>query len=190
MKLPHGDLQNRLLWCTRAQVGLLAVLLVLGGGVYLLGIRPANAQLDQVHAQYASARDQLQQDQDRVKKLPQVELEIEQLRKRVERLDKTLPRQQDLASFINEVTRISHDASLKKLAWHLDAKPRRSDQLVEMPIQFSFEGDYQSGVVEFLRNTEDLPRLTRIRKLDLKTSDARDGQVKAELTMNIYFGEE
>jgi Tfp pilus assembly protein PilO len=190
MNFQQGDLKNRLLWCTRAQWGLLATLLIVGGGIYLLGIRPASTRLDQLRTRYAVAQDQFQQDQDRAKTLPNVELEIQQLRKRVERFDKTLPKQQELASFINDVTRISQQASLKKLAWNLDAKPHRSDRLTELPIRFSFAGDFQSGIVEFLRATEDLPRLTRVRKLDLKSSDARDGQVTAELTMDLYFGEQ
>jgi Tfp pilus assembly protein PilO len=189
MKLLHGELKNQLLWCQRAQWGLLIALLVLGGAIYLMGIRPANAELEQTYQQYAAARLELDQDQDRTRRLPQVELEIQRLRARVERFNKKLPKQQDLASFISDVTHISQQASLKKLAWHLDSKPRQSDQFTELPIQFTFEGDFQSGVFEFLRGTEDMPRLTRVRKLDLKASDALDGQVKAQLTMNIYFGE-
>jgi Tfp pilus assembly protein PilO len=189
MKFLHGELKNQLLWCRRVQWGLLAALVVLSGVAYLFGIRPANAALDQTHQQYADARLELDQDQDRTKRLPQVEMEIQRLRQRVERFDKKLPKQQDLASFINDVTHISDQASLHKLAWHLDSKPRQADQFTEMPIQFTFEGDFQSGVVEFLRGTEDMQRLTRVRKLELKSSDALDGQVKAQLTMNIYFGE-
>ena len=189
MKLLRGDLKNQLLWCTRAQWGLLIALVVLAGTVYLMGIRPANAELEQTHQQYAAARLELDQDQDRTKRLPQVEMDIQRLRARVERFDKKLPKQKDLASFINDVTHVSQQAALRNFAWHLDPKPHQSDQLTELPIQFSFEGDFQSGIVEFLRGTEDMQRLTRVRKLDLKSSDALDGQVKAQLTMNIYFGE-
>ena len=190
MKLLHGDLKNQLMWCRRAQGGLFALLLVVAGAIYFFCIRRANLELDAVHVEYAAAQAELQQDQDRTKNLPRVDMEIQRLRQRVEQFDKTLPKQQDLASFIDDVTRISQEASLKKLSWHLDSKPRRSDQFTELPIQFTFEGDFQSGVLEFLRGTEDMQRLTRVRKLDIKSTDARDGQVKAEVTMNIYFGEE
>jgi Tfp pilus assembly protein PilO len=190
MTILHGKLKDQLLWLGRIQIGLLAALLLAGAGVYFLGIRPANTDLTIARGQYACVRNELDDDQDRAKNLPLVEKKIQQLRQRVERFDKQLPKQKDLASFINDVTRISQQASLRKLAWHLDSKPRPSDQFTELPIQFSFEGDFQSGVVQFLRGTEDMPRLTRVRKLSLKSSDAHDGQVRAELTMNIYFGEE
>jgi len=190
MKLLRGDLKDQLIWCRRAQWGLLAMLGLLGGLVYLCWIRPENATLDAAHARIALAESELEQDQDRAKNLPRVEMEIQHLRQRVERFDKKLPRQQDLAQFIDDVTRISQDASLKKLEWHLDSKPRQSDHFTELPILFSFEGDFQSGVLQFLRGTEDMQRLTRVRKLELRAGDAHDGQVKAEVTMNIYFGEE
>ena len=189
MKLLRGELKSQLLWCTRTQWGLLIALAVLSSTVYLTGIRPANVELEQTHRQYAAARFELDQDQDRNRRLPQVEMDIQRLRARVERFDKKLPRQKELASFINDVTHVGQQAALRNFAWRLDSKPSKSDQLTELPIQFSFEGDFQSGVVEFLRGTQDMQRLIRVRKLDLKSSDALDGQVKAQLTLNIYFGE-
>jgi Tfp pilus assembly protein PilO len=190
MNLFNGNLRTKLLWYGRAQSALLGALLLSAGGVHLFCIRPEMAALEAARSRTAVAELELTADQDRANNLPRVELEIARLRQRVERFDKKLPRQQDLAQFINDVTRISQDAALKKLSWHLDSKPRQSDQLTELPILFSFEGDFQTGVLPFLRGTEDMPRLTRIRKLDLKSTDARDGQVRAEVTMNIYFGEE
>jgi Tfp pilus assembly protein PilO len=190
MKLLHGNLKEQLIWYRRAQWGLLAVLLVVGGGICLFWIRPENARLNLAQQRTATAESELQQDQDRAKNLPKVETEIAGLCLRVARLDKELPRQLDLAQFINDVTRISQDASLKKLSWHLDSRARQSDQFTELPILFSFEGDFQSGVLQFLRNTEDMQRLTRVRKLELRSDNAHYGMVKAEVTMNIYFGEE
>jgi Tfp pilus assembly protein PilO len=186
----QANLKDQLLWCRRAQCGLLAILLAIGGAVCLFWIMPENARLDAARQRIAKAEAELQQDQDRAKSLPKVEAEIAGLRLRVARFDKQLPPQLNLAQFINDVTRISRDASLKNLSWHLDSKPRRSNQFTELPILFTFEGDFQSGILQFLRDTEDMQRLTRVRKLDLKADVAHDGQVKAELTMNIYFGEQ
>jgi Tfp pilus assembly protein PilO len=190
MKLLHGDLKNRLVWCERAQWALLAMLGLFGAGAYVLWIGPANVQLEAVDARYAIAMNELRDDQARAKSLPVVEMEISRLRQRVERFNKTLPRQQDLAGFMKDVTRLSQDAELKKLSWHLESKPKKSEEFTELPIQLTFEGDFQTGVVRFLQGTEDMQRLTRVRKLELKAGDARDGTVKAAVTMNLYFGEE
>ena len=53
------------------------------------------------------------------------------------------------------------------------------------PIKLTFEGDFIS-IYSFLRNTEEMPRLTRVRDMKLSSRD-KTGQVKFELTMNIYF---
>ena len=186
----QGELKHRSTWCTRAQLSLMGILIAFLLCAQFFWIRPFNRALDSANARAALAQNELTDDQQRAKNLPSVEREIARLRKRVERFDKVLPKQQDLAQFMSEVTRISQDASLRKLSWHLDSKPRKSDQFTELPIQFTFEGDFQSGVLQFLQGTEDMPRLTRVRKLNLKASDAHDGQVRAEITMNIYFGDE
>jgi len=190
MKFLNGDLKTRLIWCQRAQIAMAVALLLYAVGAFLLWIHPANTALEAAYGRLASAQAELREDQNRVKHLPLVEQQIARLRQRVERFDKKLPHQQNLAQFINDLTRISQDAALNKLSWHLDSKPKHSDQITELPIQLSFEGDFQSGVVPFLQRTEDMQRLTRVRKLDLRATDAHDGHVKAEMTMNIYFGEE
>jgi hypothetical protein len=48
------------------------------------------------------------------------------------------------------------------------------------------------SVFSFLRQTEQMQRLTRVKELKLKSSDRADkaGQVEVELSMNIYFAAE
>ncbi len=189
-RLLTGDLKKQSDRCRQAQCVLGGALFLATLAVYLVQIRPAVLQLAEVHRQYQAACVSLQQDQVETAKLPQVELEIERLHQRVERFDKKLSKPRDLAPFISDIQRISQESSLKMLYSQSDTKPRRTDQFSELPIKLTFEGDFQNGVVEFLRKTEDMQRLTRIQKLDIRSSEAHDGQVKAELTMNIYFAEE
>jgi Tfp pilus assembly protein PilO len=158
--------------------------------LYFLQIRPAVRQLDEVHKQFAQATWTLQQEQAQTGRLPEVLKNIQELQARVERFDKKLPRHLDLAPFITDISRISQESSLRQLDYQPDTRPRRTDQFAEVPIKFTFDGDFQTGVIEFLRRTEDMQRLTRIQKLLLKADDAHNGQVRAELTMNIYYAED
>jgi Tfp pilus assembly protein PilO len=190
MKFFKGDLKDQLIWCRRAQLAMAAALLLLGGAIWFFWIKPEHATLDGAHARIAMVEQELAQDQNQARNLPKVEQEIERLRQRVERFDKKLPKQPELAEFYNDVTKISQQAALSKLSWHLDSKPRQADHFTELPILFSFEGDFQSGALQFLRGTEDMQRLTRVHKLELKADDQHTGMVKAEVTMNIYYGEE
>jgi Tfp pilus assembly protein PilO len=183
------DPKIQMINCTRAQCALGVVLLLVGCAIYLMGIRPATVRLGELQAKFALEKSELQGNQARARDLPKVELEIEHLRQRVERFDKKLPKQQDLAQFIDDLTEISQQSSLQKLAWKPDLKPRRTDQFSELPIQLTFQGDF-AGVFDFLRRTEDMQRLTRVRKLELRSLEGSTGQVDVQVTMNIYFAEE
>ena len=171
-------------------MGLGIVLAVVVAGLFLFEIRPSMQRLDKVQKDYAIACWDLQQDQTQTGKLPEVENDIRILQQRVKLFDKKLPRQRDVTPFMRDVARIKQDASLKNLTYAPGSKPRRTEEFAECPYKFTFEGDFQTGVLEFLRRTEDMQQLTRIQKLDIKTNDSHDGQVKVDLTMNIYFAEE
>jgi Tfp pilus assembly protein PilO len=190
IKLLKCDLNDQHGRFAQAQWAMAVALALISAALYLMEIRPASRDLEQVHKQFQLAQWELQQDQAQAGSLPKVEMEIARLKQRVERFDKQLPREPDLAPFIKDVYRISEESSLKKLDWHAVPTPKRTEEFAELPIRFSFEGDFQTGIVEFLRRTEDLQRLTRIQKLDIKAGDARDGRGKAELTMNIYYAEQ
>jgi Tfp pilus assembly protein PilO len=188
VKLLHGELKNRLAWCRRAQFGLLGVLSIGVTSVYMTAIRPALADLTEVKGLLQCHKCQLEQNQDQVRNLPWVDQEIHRLRRRVERFDKKLPKQQELAVFIDDVTRFSQAASLKKMTWKPDAKPHKTDLYSDLPIHFTFDGDFQTGLVKFLKQTEDMPRLTRVQKLDVRATDGTGG-VKADVTVRIFFTE-
>ncbi len=58
----------------------------------------------------------------------------------------------------------------------------------EIPITMNFEGDF-SSVFGFLREMEAMPRLTRVKSLNIRTKDPKLGIVDVNLAMNIYFSE-
>jgi Tfp pilus assembly protein PilO len=184
-----ADLKSQMLVYTRAQWGLAGGLLFLIALICLLAIRPATLRLEAIGAHVASQRSQLQAAQARLAALPQDVQETERLRLRVEHFDKRLPRHEDLPQLIGDMTQMSRRASLSKLEWRPEATLRRTDQYTELPIEFTFQGDFLS-VFSFLSDVEDMQRLTRLQKLDLQAKDGMDGQVDVQLTMNIYFSEE
>ena len=81
-------------------------------------------------------------------------------------------------------------AALRKVTVTPSVIPTRSELFAEQPVSLKFEGDFLS-VFSFLRQTEEMQRLTRVRELRLRSDDraARPGQVEVELSMNIYFSE-
>ncbi len=183
------DLKGELGWCARAQCGLLAALIVIAVALYVVGIRPPAQRLAAIEARAAAQQRALQANAERIATIPAVEQEIDHLRQSVERFDQKLPRQRDLAQFIGNITEMGHHASIQKLNWRPEVKPRRTDEFAELPVHFTFEGNFP-GVFNFLRQAEDMQRLMRIRKLDVRSTDGAEGQVDVQLTMNIYFTED
>jgi len=183
------DLKSQMRLYMRAQWWMAMGLLTLIGLVCLLAIRPATSRLETIGAHVARQQNELQSARAQLAALPTVEKETEELRLRVESFDKKLPKHEDLPQLIGDVTQMSRAAELSKLAWRPEATVRRSDQFTELPLDFTFQGDFLH-VIGFLSDVQKIQRLTRLRKLDVQAKDGTDGQVDVQLTMNIYFSEE
>jgi Tfp pilus assembly protein PilO len=66
--------------------------------------------------------------------------------------------------------------------------PKRGEAYFEMPIQMNFVGEFMN-VYSFLTEVEHLQRLTRIRKVAIKSKDFKRGIVEVEIGLNIYYSE-
>lgn len=177
------SLQVQTSWFTRMQWALASAMLILVGSFYLLAYRPFTSRLANLRIQSTQNQRDLASGQSQTSILPGVAAEVKLLRLKLEKF-KALPRQQELPQFIRDIAQLGQQASLKKF----DLKPgmpSRDDRFNDLPIQLTFEGDFVN-VFSFLRHTEDLQRLTRVRGMSVKSKD-KQGQVKVQLSMNIYF---
>jgi Tfp pilus assembly protein PilO len=180
-------LQSQIRWCARIQWTMAVVVCAMALAFYLLLYRPQVKQLGELSAQIRTAERDLKAGKTETQILPNVANEVETLRARLERGKKSIPPQQELPQFIRDVTQLSEQAMLRRFSFK-PGVPSRGELVYELPIQFSFEGDFVS-VYAFLRNTEDMPRLSRVRGMSIKGKD-RNGHVTVSLAMNIYFSTE
>jgi type IV pilus assembly protein PilO len=181
------SLQSQAQAYTRVQWAL-GILLAMGlGAFYLAGYRPATSRQAGLLMQMSARQRDLEQNQNRARNLPILAAEVQQLERRVAAYGRQFPRQPELGEFIREITRISQQLSLSDWKYQPGA-PRRGDSYFELPIQMHLEGDFVN-VATFLRQIEDMQRLTRVRKLGFKVHDSKAGTVEADITMNIYFSE-
>ena len=182
-------LQTQAEWCNRAQwvLGLSLAAMVIG--FYAFVYRQNSQRLSDLDTQIAAKRNNLENNTTRVRILPDVLLAVNEMRTRLEKFDKKLPRQPELGPFINDITELSHQAGLRA-KWAVEpGVPVRSDRYAEWPIALKFEGDFVN-VFSFLRRAEEMQRLTRVRGMKVHCTDAgKSGQVQVELSMNIYFSE-
>lgn len=182
-------LQSQIRWCARAQWALAGVMLLLVGAFYVLGYRPMTARAQSLDMQIARSQEDLAIAKAQTKVLPEVALKVERLRATLERSKKSIPQQPELPQFIRDVTMLSQQSTLRNFSYKPGAASR-VELVNELPIQLNFEGDFVN-VFSFLRNTEEMPRLSRVRGVTIKQRDRdRNGQVQVTLSMNIYFGAE
>ncbi|HEV8377536.1 MAG TPA: type 4a pilus biogenesis protein PilO [Tepidisphaeraceae bacterium] len=162
-------------------VSLAVVLFVFAG--YL----PARHRLEALHGQIQSKTREVEENQNKARNLPLLALEVQELETRVRDYDRQFPKQAEIGDFIKDITRVSQQLSLRDWKYQPGA-PRRGDSYFELPIQMNFQGEFLN-VFSFLTEVEHLQRLTRVRKLVIRTKDIKSGMVEVEIGLNIYFSE-
>jgi len=183
------SLQSQIKWCARGQWALAGVIVALVAAFYVLGFRPLTKRLNDLRGQITQRQRDVFAGRAETKVLPDVAGEVQRLQARLERSNKSIPPQQELSQFIRDITQLSQQANLKRFSY----KPgvaSRGEQVCELPIPLVFEGDFLN-VYAFLRNVEEMPRMTRVRGMQVKAKDRdKGGNVQVQLSMNIYFAAE
>ncbi|MCS7033541.1 MAG: type 4a pilus biogenesis protein PilO [Phycisphaerae bacterium] len=180
-------LKDRTHLYARIQRWLFAGLVVFAFGFYLLVFYPTHRRAEELQAAVERQRQDLELARERSKDLPRIAAENEALTLRLSQ-SKRVPRQSEWAEFVRDLTRLGNQESLRKFAYKYGLA-RHIGEFAQFPVIVSFEGDAMN-VYAFLRQIEDLPRLTRLRSILLKSLEESPGQVRAEMALNTYFSTE
>jgi Tfp pilus assembly protein PilO len=154
---------------------------------FVVGYRPANQRLLLLRQEIAARSRRLETNQSQASKLPGLASEVIKLEAKLQRNNKKLPKTPEFGEFIRELTQASQQCSLRKLV-HQPGIVRRLELYGEVPITMNFEGDF-NNVFNFLRQMEEMQRLTRVKSLTVKCKDPKLGNVDVNMAMNIYFSE-
>jgi len=169
----------------QAQWIFLGALLLTFGLFYVAVYRPQLQEQDALNRQIAFKRVELASDRSQTDRLPRVTGELAVLRRRLAGFKK-LPSDPQYGQFIHDMNQAGGRASLSKFNVE-PGVPRRSELYAEQPIVLSFEGSF-FDVYEFIRQIEELDRLTRLRDVEIKAIDT-GGTVSVRLSVNIYYSE-
>jgi|GEM_PF-1729302 len=162
-----------------------ASLLVLG--LFYFGVyRPQDMQVSEINRQIDAKKMELETAKTQTNKLPQITRELTQLRARLAGI-KHLPTTPDLGSFLHDIDQAIQRAGVHKKITEPGVAHRDGLYAVE-PIKFSIQGDFNS-VAWFVREVEDMQRITRVSDIDIKSVDTQRGSVDATLLVNIYYAE-
>jgi Tfp pilus assembly protein PilO len=180
-------LQSQIIWVKRLQWGL-SVGMSLAVMIFIFaGYRPAKSRLDDLHLQIQSKGRELDQNQNKALNLPLLALEVQELDTRVRDYDRQFPKQANVGEFVREVTQVSQQLTLRDWKYQV-LPPRRGDAYFELPITMNFQGEFLN-VAAFLGEVERLQRLTRVRRLAIKSKNTPTGMVEVEISLNIYYSE-
>jgi Tfp pilus assembly protein PilO len=182
-----GNLQNHVRWFIRAQWALAGLMLALLGVFLVFGYRPQLAHLRQLQLETSQRQYELRMNQLKTEALPAIAADVKMLRQQLD-ASKKLPPQQELPQFMKDVAALGQECLLQDFTFK-QGVPAPGSLFCEQPISLSFDGDFLDAF-NFLRRTEEMQRLTRIRQMSIKTKDGDPGRVQVQLSMNIYFAPE
>jgi Tfp pilus assembly protein PilO len=153
---------------------------------FAFGFRPTWVRQRQLKLDIQHADRELESSRSRAANFLILAGEVKRLENQLLKFNKRLPKTMELPEFINEMTQASQQCNLKPVFHPQTIK--KLDLYSEVPITMTFTGDFVS-VFNFLRQMEGLQRLTRVKSLNVKSKDAKLGQVEASLVMNIYYSD-
>jgi Tfp pilus assembly protein PilO len=180
-------LQTQIGWCARAQWVLGVSIVALSIGFVLLGFRPKTAKLAELDTLIDAKQQELRDNQTKTTIRPYIERQVAESKRKTAMFEKQLPKQVEWGQFLNDITLLRDQAGLRD-CYIVPTGAKPNDLFVEFPIQVKFEGDFLS-VFAFLRQMEQMQRLTRVRDLTIKSKGSGSGVVEVQLSMNIYYTE-
>jgi Tfp pilus assembly protein PilO len=115
-----------------------------------------------------------------------VSAKIDELQKAIAFFEGKLPQEREIDKVLREVWQMA-EANQLTIKTIKTLKSERSAGYSEQPIEMSMSGDFKDSFYAFMLQLEQLPRLTRVSKMELKKINDRDGQMEAHLTLSIFF---
>lgn len=183
------DLNRRKL-LTEAWMLHAAGLALTAGGVFLAAV----VMWQPVHAHSLEASAEIARLDELLKSAAKIRAEARDIRRLIDeaqaqtaRLAARVPGAPHEADFLGQVTALAHEVEME-IQDYRPGVVRLLEKHGEMEVQFNAQGTY-SAICRFLHRTEELPRLCRITRLEIKAPLSGD-KTQIDLTLLIYFARE
>ncbi len=151
-------------------LSLAPALLIVIGVVFLL-ILPKHKEINALEIKIAAQENEIAKNQAKAAKLPQLTLENEELRKRLEELKLQLPEEKEITSLLKQVSDLCIRAGLKVSLWKPEAKRTHASGIVyEIPVKVELGGSYHS-LGSFFSSLTKLNRIVNI--TDFRLTDPK-----------------
>lgn len=158
-----------------------ALIIVIAG--YLIFISPARKEIKAIEVKIAAQENEIAKNQAKAEKLPELTLENEKLRKRLNDLKQQLPEEKEISSLLQQVSDLCIRSGLKVALWRPEQKKTHPSGIVyEIPVKVELLGSYHSLGYFF----SSLTKLTRIVNIsDIRLSDPKPEKVSADVRISF-----
>ncbi len=162
-------------------------LLLVGVAVvgYQYMIKPANARLAESKSRVDAKLTQLSKFQEASTAADDLTKQLEQLKEAMEFFESKLPPKSQIHEVLEQVTVIAQKEGLKPKTIRTLTKKDNSGY-IEQPLKMALEGNFGS-FYSFLLELEKLPRIMKIRELQLERLKNGDGEITADFIVSIFF---
>lgn len=114
-----------------------------------------------------------------------VNRKINDLQQAITFFESKLPPRKQVEDVLQEVWHLAEANSLTAKTIKTP-KDKRAASYGEQEMEMSLSGNFK-GYYTFLLQLEKLPRLTRVKKMNLSKINDRDGEMQAEMVLSIFF---
>jgi len=161
--------------------------LLLGVAVvgYLYMIKPANKHLAQAKARVQVKLDKLAEFKEATAAAEGLAEQLEQLQEAIKFFESKLPPTSEIHKVLEQVTVIAQKEGLKPKTIRT-LKKKNNSGYVEQPLKMQLEGNFNS-FYSFLLELEKLPRIMKVRELQLQKQTKGEGQISADFIVSIFF---
>jgi type IV pilus assembly protein PilO len=161
--------------------------LLLGMAVvgYQYMIKPANEHLAEVKNRVDVKFAQLAKFQQASAASEDLSKQLEQLQEALEVFESRLPPKSKIHEVLEQVTVIAQKEGLKPKTIRT-LKDKINSGYVEQPLKMELVGNF-SSFYSFLLELENLPRIMKIRELNLEKQMDDEGQIAADFIVSIFF---
>ncbi|UCC23336.1 MAG: type 4a pilus biogenesis protein PilO [Planctomycetota bacterium] len=152
---------------------------------YQYMIKPANKHLAAQKARVQAKLDRLEEFEQATTAAASLNKQVEQLQEAIGFFESKLPPTSEIDKVLHDVTVIVQKQGLRSKRV-VRLKKEDNSGYVEQPLRVELEGNFNS-FYSFLLELEKLPRIMKIRELELEKQIDDEGQIVADFVVSIFF---
>lgn len=152
---------------------------------YQYMIKPANRNLAEKKNQIEKKMAKLAEFEKATAAAEGLSKQLDQLQEAIAFFESKLPPKSEIDKVLHDVTLIGQKQNLRSKRI-LRLKEKDNSGYIEQPLKMELEGNFNS-FYSFLLELEKLPRIMKIRELDLEKQTDDEGQISAEFIVSIFF---